>query len=62
MYNFIYSNLSIHTFFFDIEVMYLQILFLKVLINHSAKSDFPSLCVEYIFVSLFSAMISLAYY
>ena len=40
------SDLSIYRFF-DIEVMYLSILFFKVLINLSAKVDFPSLCVEY---------------
>ena len=31
--------------------MYLKILFFKVLMNLSAKRDFPSLCVEYIAIS-----------
>ena len=39
--------------FFDIEVIYIfKILFLNVLINLSAAAYFPSLCVEYISVSL----------
>ena len=41
--------------FIDIEVMYLQILLFKVQINLSATTDFPSLCVEYIFMSFFSS-------
>ena len=36
------SNLSIYTFF-DIEVLY----YIFVLINLSARTDFPPLCVEY---------------
>ena len=46
------SNLSIYTFF-DIEVTYLYILFLKVLINLSVMTDFPSLCFECISILLF---------
>ena len=42
------TNLSIYTFF-DIEVMYLWIF----LMNLSAATDFPSLCVEYISKFLF---------
>ena len=46
------SNLSIYTFF-DIEVIYLYILFFdKVLINLSATRDFHSLCIEYSLISL----------
>ena len=30
--------------FFDIEVIYLQILFFEVLVNGSTATDFPSLC------------------
>ena len=45
------SNLSIYTFF-DIEVMYLEIIFIKVLINFSTTTDYPSLFVEYISMSL----------
>ena len=44
-------NLLIYTFF-DIEVMYMWILAFKVLINLSATTDFTSLCIEYIFMSL----------
>ena len=36
------SNLSIYTFF-ETEVMYLEILFFKVLMNLSEVTDFPSL-------------------
>ena len=54
------SNLSIHTFF-DIEVMYLYILFFMVLINVSASTDFPSFYTEYISVAFFLDMISLIY-
>ena len=51
-YSFIISsNLSIYTFF-DTEVMYLQILVFKVLMNLSAATDFPYLCIEYISISL----------
>ena len=45
------SNLLIYTFF-DIEVMYFQILFFKVLANLSATTDFLSLYVEFASVSL----------
>ena len=45
------SNLSIKTFF-DIEVMYLYILVFRIQINLSATTDFPSLYVEYISISL----------
>ena len=46
------SNLSISTFF-DIEVIYLYILFFdKVLINLSAARDFHSLCIEHSLISL----------
>ena len=38
--------------FSDIEVIYLEILFFKALINLSATTDFPSLCVEYITILL----------
>ena len=52
LYSFaISSNLLIFTFL-DIEVMYLQILVFKVLINLSATIDFPSLLIEYISISL----------
>ena len=44
-------NLSIYTFFY-IKVIYLQILFFKILINLSATTDFTSLCIEYISVWL----------
>ena len=44
-------NLLIHKLF-DTEVIYLQILFFKVLTNFSAATDFPSLCLEYISISL----------
>ena len=40
-------KLSVCTFF-DIEVIYLQALLFKVIINLSATTDVPSLCVEYI--------------
>ena len=33
-------------FFFDIAVAYLEILFLKLLINHSETTEFSSLCVK----------------
>ena len=46
------ANLSIYTFY-DIEVIYLQILFFTVLTNLSATIDFPSLCVEYISIAFF---------
>ena len=39
------SNLSIYTFY-DIEVMYLQILVFRVIINLSATIEFHSLCVS----------------
>ena len=39
------SNLSRYTLF-DIEVMYLKILFSKVLKNLSATTDSPLLCIE----------------
>ena len=42
------SNLSIY-FLFVIEVKYLCILFIKVLIDFSATTEFPLLCVEYVF-------------
>ena len=45
------SNLSIYTFF-DIEVMYLQMLVFNVLRNLWAKTDFPLLCIEYVSISL----------
>ena len=44
-----------------IQVMYLQILFFKVLIKLSAITDFPSLYVEYISMSFFLTMISFIY-
>ena len=45
-------NLSIYTFF-DTEIMYLQILVnCKVLVNLSATTDFPSLCIECISILL----------
>ena len=37
--------------FFDIEAMYLEILFFTALTNLSTTTDFPSLCVEYITTS-----------
>ena len=49
-------NESIYIFF-DTEVIYLQILFFKVLINLSA-TDFPSLWIEYHYPA---TMISLIY-
>ena len=39
--------------FLETEVFYFQVLFFKVLMNLSAKTDFHSLCVEDISVSLF---------
>ena len=52
LYSFtISSNLLIYTFFY-IEVTYFQILVFKVLINFSATTDFPSLCIKYISISL----------
>ena len=45
------SKLSIYIFL-DIEVIHLQILFFKVLINLSAATDFPSLCVDCTSISL----------
>ena len=48
------SNLSIYTFC-DIEVIYLKILFFKVITNLSTTTDFPSLCVEYISMSIFTS-------
>ena len=53
LYSFTTSfNLSIYTFF-DIEVMTLQILVFKFLIDLSATTYFPSLCIEHISISLF---------
>ena len=46
-------NFSIYTFS-DIEVIYLQVLFLNVLINISATTSLFSLCVEYISVAFSS--------
>ena len=46
---FMLSNFSIYKFS-DTEVIYLEISFFKVLTNYSATTDFPSLCVEYIFI------------
>ena len=46
------SNLSIYILL-HIEVIYLQILFFRVLINLSATTDCPSLCVDYISTSFF---------
>ena len=37
---------------FDMEAIYMYIFFFKVLINLSATTDFSSLCVEYISISL----------
>ena len=48
------SNLSIETFF-ETKVMYLYILFLKVLMNLSVTTDLPSLFVEYISIAFFSS-------
>ena len=45
---------SIYTFF-ETEVMYLQIILFKALMNLSATTDFPSLCVEHISMSFFSS-------
>ena len=57
--NYVIYFINIH--FFDNELMYLSILFFKVLINLSPITDTPSLCVEY--VSIFPAdMISLIYF
>ena len=56
-------NLSIYTFF-DIETMYMLILFPKVLINSriSVITDFPSLCIEYfLYHNLVIMMASLIY-
>ena len=39
--------------FFDVEVLYLQILFFRILINLSPTTGFPSLFVEYIAISFF---------
>ena len=36
------------------EIIYLQIFFFNVLTNLSAIKDFPSLCVEYILIPIFS--------
>ena len=47
------SNLSIYTFY-DTKVICLYILLFKVLIKLSATTDFPSLCFEYISMSLSS--------
>ena len=41
--------------FFDTDVICLQILCFSALINLSVTTDFPSLCVEYIFTSLSSS-------
>ena len=41
------SRSSIYLFF-DIELIYLWILFYKVLINLSATTDFSSFCIEHI--------------
>ena len=54
------SYLLIYTFF-DIEIMYLEILFFTVLMNPSAITDFLSLGAEYISVPYFLAIISLMY-
>ena len=45
------SNLLIYIFV-DIEVIYLQNLHIKILINLSSTTDFSLLCVEYISISL----------
>ena len=37
-------------FFFDIAVAYLEILFLKLLLNHSVTTEFSSLCVKWIWI------------
>ena len=47
---YIIKFINIHVF--DTEVMYLLILVLKVLVNLSATTNFPSLCIEYISISL----------
>ena len=39
--------------FFAVEVLYLQILFFRILINLSPTTGFPSLFVEYIAISFF---------
>ena len=55
MYIVIFINCHLidqYTHFFDTEVIYLQILLFKVLMNLSATADFPSLCVEYISIPL----------
>ena len=46
-------NLWIYTFF-DIKVIYLKILFFKILINLWATTDFPLLCIEYIYIAFFN--------
>ena len=46
-----YTTLSIQTYF-GIEVIYLEILFFKILINLSATTNFHPLCAEYISISL----------
>ena len=48
--------INIHIF--DIEIIYLQILFFKVLINLSTTTDFSSLCVEYNVLLKFAAFIN----
>ena len=45
------AKLLIYTIF-DTEVIYLLILFFRLLINFSPTADFHSLCFEYIFISL----------
>ena len=51
VYIYMYVYIYIYTLF-GTEVTYMQILFFKVLINLSTTTDFPSLCVEYISISL----------
>ena len=55
------SNLSIHIFSWYWCFVFIN-LFFKVLINFSAITDVPSLCVECISISFFVAVISVNYY
>ena len=55
------SNLPIHIFSWYWCLVFIN-LFFKVLINFSTITDVPSLCVEYISISFFVAVISVNYY
>ena len=50
-----FINYSSICTFFETEIMYLKILFFKVLMNLSSITDFPSLSVECIPIEFFSS-------